>query len=145
MTDANPQGPLPLVASAQPATGRRRIARGVLAATATAALLAASTAVSGAPYESFVEHQLRMASEPNEYFFFEDDRKQVVDYKRDRIVRICAGDSRHLVPLEVTHDDDTTMVHRNDCVRVEAKEIYLEPAERLETNAVIQATVRTER
>lgn len=144
MTDANLERPLPLITRGAPDHLLRRIARGAVFSTAAAALLASSAAVFGAPYESIVEHQLRMTSAPDEYYFFEDDRKQVVDYKRDRIVRICAGDSRHLVPLEVTHDDDSTMVHRNDCVRVEAKEIYLEPAERLETNAVIRATVRTE-
>ena len=121
-----------------------RLARRVSSATAVAALLASSAAVSGAPNESIIEHHLRMATDPDKYFFFEDDRKQIVDYKRDRVVRICAGDSRHLVPLEVTHDDDSTMVHRNDCVRVEAKEIFLEPAEPLPENAVIEATVRTE-
>jgi hypothetical protein len=141
MTDANTEG---IVTSGR-APVLRRGARGAAVSTVVAAtLLASSAAVSRAPYESIVERQRRMASAPDQYFFFEDDRKQVVDYKRDRIVRICAGDSRHLVPLEVTHDDDTTMVHRNDCVRVEAKEIYLEPAEPLETNAVIEATVRTE-
>lgn len=122
----------------------RRIPRRAPGSTVAAALLASSTAVLGVPHEPIVERQRRMASAPDQYFFFEDDRKQVVDYTRDRIVRICAGDRRHLVPLEVTHDDDTTMVHRNDCVRAEAKEIYLEPAEPLETNAVIEATVRTE-
>jgi hypothetical protein len=122
----------------------RRIARRTLAPAVAAALLASSGAAFGESYVSPAERQLRLASPPDEYYFFTDDRKQIVDYKSDRIVRICAGDSRHLVPLEVTHDDDTTMVHRNDCVRVEAKEIYLEPAEMLPTNAMIQATVRTE-
>jgi hypothetical protein len=144
MTHANSAASVPSIVTTVRAALPRRIVRRALSATAAAALLASSGAALAESYESPAERQLRLASPSDEYYFFADDRKQIVDYKSDRIVRICAGDSRHLVPLKVTHDDDSTMVHRNDCVRVEAKEIYLEPAEMLPTNAMIQAKVRTE-
>lgn len=93
--------------------------------------------------ESILEYQAWMYSAPDEYYFFEDDSKQVVDYQRERIVRICVGDSRHLVPLKVIYDGSTAMIERGDCMRVEAKEVSLEPAETLDANAVIRAEVQT--
>ena len=144
MTIGHSKDPAPFIKTGAHAPPLRRIARRTLCATAAAALLASSGVTLAESYVSPAERQLQLASPSDEYYFFADDRKQIVDYKSDRVVRICVGDSRHLVPLEVTHDDDTTMVHRNDCVRVEAKEIYLEPAEMLPTNAMIRATVRTE-
>lgn len=117
--------------------------RRLLAGAGLAGLLAANAAVGSVPGDSVLEYELRTMADSDEYFFFEDDRKKVVDFQKARTVRICAGDSRHMVPLKVSHDGDTTMVQRNDCARVEAKEIYLEPAEPLEGNSVIQAQVST--
>ena len=94
-------------------------------------------------YESILEYRAWMYTAPDEYYFFEDDSKQVVDHKEERIVRICTGDSRHLVPLKVKYDDSTAMIETGDCMRVEAKKISLEPAKRLESNAVIRAEVQT--
>ncbi len=93
--------------------------------------------------ESVLEYRAWAYSEPDEYYLFEENSKQVVDYKNERIVRICAGDSRHLVPLKVIYDGSTAMIESGDCMRVEAKEISLEPAETLDTNAVIRAEVQT--
>ena len=93
--------------------------------------------------ESIVEYQAWMYTSPDEYYFFEDDSKQVVDYKDERIVRICTGDSRHLVPLKVKYDGSSAMIESGDCMRVEAKKISLEPAKRLDSNAVIRAEVQT--
>lgn len=94
-------------------------------------------------HDSILEHYAQMHAGSDEYYFFEDDRKQIVDYKNDRIVRICAGESRHLVPLKVTHDGETSLVHAGDCLRIEAKSVALEPAEQLEPNVVIKADVET--
>lgn len=95
------------------------------------------------PPGSIAEYMMQVHSPPDEYYFFEDDRKEVADYKSDRLVRICTGDSRHLVPIEVHYDGESALVHANDCMRVEAKEIRLEPAEALEGNAVIKVDVQT--
>jgi hypothetical protein len=120
--------------------------------TATSLLLALTATLGAAPalaqteaegVESYVEYQAWMYSAPDEYYFFEDDSKQVLDYKSEHIVRICTGDSRHLVPLKVKYDDSTAMIETGDCMRVEAKKISLEPAKRLDTNAVIRAEVQT--
>ena len=90
-----------------------------------------------------IESAVRMHSGPDEFYFFEQDRKQVVDYKTERMVRICTGQSRHLVPLKVTYDDKTVMLRSDECIRVEAKQVFLEPTERLEPNWVIKADVET--
>lgn len=90
-----------------------------------------------------IERAVQMHSGPDEYYFFEDDRKQVVDYKKERMVRICAGESRHLVPLKVSYDGKSTTLGSNDCIRVEAKEVYLEPRDELDSNWTIRAEVET--
>ncbi|MDT8322416.1 MAG: hypothetical protein RQ826_18025 [Xanthomonadales bacterium] len=92
---------------------------------------------------SVLEHAARMHSGPDEYYFFEDDRKQVIDYKTERMVRICTGQSRHLVPMKVTYDNKTATLGSDECIRVEAKKVLLEPAERLKPNYVIEAEVET--
>ena len=93
---------------------------------------------------STLERMMEIYSPPDEYYFFEEDKKKVVDYKKDRMVRVCVGDSRHTVPLKVSYDGKTAEVGSNDCLRVEAKEIYLEPAKRLDPNWMIAADVQTE-
>lgn len=89
------------------------------------------------------ELMTRMYSGPDEYYFFEADRKQVVDYKTDHIVRVCTGKSKHLVPLKVTYDGKTAQIASGDCLRVEAKKVFLEPAKRLDPNWTIRAEVET--
>lgn len=114
------------------------------ASTLTAICVAFTAAPAAAQvHDSILEHYAKMHSGSDEYYFFEDDRKQVVDYKEDRMMRICAGESRHLVPLKVIHDGETSMVHAGDCLRLEAKSVALEPAEQLEPNFVIKADVDT--
>jgi len=89
------------------------------------------------------ERMMQRSAGPDEYLFFEDDRKTVVDYKEDHIVRICVSENRHLVPVAVHYDGKKGEVHPGDCMRVEAKKIALEPAERLEANWSIRAEVDT--
>lgn len=106
--------------------------------------LAAIFAAPGAlAQDSIIEHMAKMHSGPDEHYFFEADRKQVVDYQTEQVVRICTGESRHTVPLKVSYDDKTTVLGSDDCVRVEAKRVFLEPNEPLEPNWVIQAEVET--
>ena len=106
-------------------------------------LVLAGTTYAQSNTTSILEHYGSLFSGPDEYYFFEDDRKQVVDYQRERIVRICAGDSPHLVPLKVTADERTLEVASGDSIRVEASRIYLEPARTLDDSAMIIANVET--
>ncbi|OFE12154.1 hypothetical protein PHACT_02580 [Pseudohongiella acticola] len=92
---------------------------------------------------SYLEYRARMQSDADEYFFFEDDRKQVVSYSRDRIVRVCAADSAEVIPLRVEYDDRTTMLTPGDCIRVEAMDVFLEPADSLEPNTFMRVEVDT--
>lgn len=109
-----------------------------------AACLGSLFAVSGAQArESILEHMARMHSPADEYFLFEQDRKQVADFKTDHIVRICTGESRHLVPLAVHYDGNSATVASGDCIRVEARKIELQPAKLLDPNFVIEARVKT--
>ncbi|MDT8408982.1 MAG: hypothetical protein RQ741_05230 [Wenzhouxiangellaceae bacterium] len=115
-----------------------------VAATLLIGLMAATAFTpANAHFEDYLEYRLMMNAHPDVYYLFEDDRKQVVSYKTERVVRICTGDSRHLVPLKVIYDDKTATVEKNDCIRVEAKEVALEPAKLLETGEVIRAEVDT--
>ena len=70
-------------------------------------------------------------------------RKLVADYKKDRIVRVCVGESRHSVPLKISYDNKQATVAPGDCMRVEAKKVFLEPNERLDPNWVLEADVDT--
>ena len=113
---------------------------------AIAALFAASFAAPSygqGMTESYVEWQAQMQAGPDEYLFFEDDRKQVVSYSQERIVRVCAGDSSVVTPLSIEHDDKVTMVLPGDCIRVEAMEVFLEPEETLEPNTFLRVQVDT--
>ena len=111
------------------------------AAVLLVSLAAASTAM--AQSGSVLEHMAEMHAEADEFHFFDDERKQVIDYQTAREVRICTGESRHMVPLKVTYDEQTAKLGSNDCIRVEAKNVYLEPMDRLEPNWVITAEVET--
>ena len=90
-----------------------------------------------------LEQMVQMHSASDEYYFFEADRKQIVDYNSERIVRVCTGESRHLVPLKITYDGSTAKIAADECMRVEAKTVYLEPARRLDANWTIKADVET--
>lgn len=113
------------------------------AKTFSAITLGALLASSALAQTSATEQMIRLYSEPDEYYFFESQKKQVVNYKEERIVRICTGDSQHLVPLKVSFDGQTTEVGEGDCMRIEAKSVSLEPAEPLDPNWTIRAEVET--
>jgi hypothetical protein len=115
-----------------------------LATTFIAALMVGMVAApAAAQYDSNAERLAKLTSPSDVFYFFEGARKQVTAYDSERIVRVCLGDNRHLVPLRVIHDDDTATVNSDECIRVEAKEVFLEPAEPLESNATIRAEVQT--
>ena len=89
------------------------------------------------------ERHMQMHTGPDEFYFYESDRKKVVDFKYDRLVRVCAGESSHLVPLKISYDGESAEIAAGDCIRVEGKEVYLEPARPLETDWMIKADVET--
>lgn len=103
----------------------------------------ATTAMAQTDNDGYLAYHARMAAPEDVYYLFQADRKEIVSYKSDRIVRICVGDSRHAVNLEVFHDGEATTVEKNDCVRIEAKEVAVEPAKRLEANEVIVVRAQT--
>ena len=84
-----------------------------------------------------------IASPPDVYHFFEDDRKKVVDYKTDRTVRVCVTDNRHNVPMKVYHDSRSSTVQPGDCIRVEGKVIELQPERELDADWMMRAEVET--
>ena len=92
---------------------------------------------------SYLEYRARMQAEADEFLFFEDDRKQVVSYSRERIVRVCAGESSQVTPMRIEYDDKTSTVAPGDCMRVEAMQVYLQPAEMLEPNTYLRVEVDT--
>lgn len=121
---------------------KRQNALGAATFAALGLVLMAPAAQAQAP-SPLMDHMLETYSGPDEYYLFEDDRKKVVDYKSERMVRVCAGDSRHVVPLRVSYDGDKTTLGPGDCIRIEAKEVYIEPDETLETGWVLHADVDT--
>lgn len=118
----------------------QRISKLILSASAAALLMGAAPAMSQTVAEEFIYYP----SEPDEYYFFErTDRKKVADFKTDKMVRVCVEQNSHLVPMKVYYDNKTAMVAPGDCMRLEAKQVELEPAKRLEANWVLKAEVDT--
>jgi len=105
--------------------------------------LVASAVASAQTSISPAERRMELAAPPDEILLFGEDSKQVVDYKSDRIIRICVTDNRHLVPLTVIHDGERTNVAPGDCTRIEAREVTLTPAERLDDPWAMRAEVET--
>ena len=92
---------------------------------------------------SYLEYRASMQADADEYLFFEDDRKQVVSYNRERIVRVCAAESPQVTPMNIEYDDKLATVAPGDCIRVEAMEAFLEPAAMLEPNTFLRVEVDT--
>lgn len=92
---------------------------------------------------SYLEYRANMQADADEYLFFEDDRKQVVSYNRERIVRVCAAESPQVTPMNIEYDDKLATVAPGDCIRVEAMEVFLEPAAMLEPNTFLRVEVDT--
>ncbi|HDZ08293.1 hypothetical protein [Pseudohongiella sp.] len=93
--------------------------------------------------QSYLEYRGRMQSDADEFLFFEDDRKQVVSYNSDRVVRVCTKDSPLVTPMRIEFDDKMAMLAPGDCIRVEAMEVYLEPSETLQRNTFLEVEVDT--
>ncbi|MFN3163934.1 MAG: hypothetical protein ACE37N_10740 [Pseudohongiellaceae bacterium] len=79
----------------------------------------------------------------DEYYFYEDNRKQVVDYKTDRVIRLCLGTSNHTIPLNITADDRELTLQAGDCIRIEAQQVWLQPGRRLPDLAMLKVDVET--
>jgi len=79
----------------------------------------------------------------DEVYLYEDNSKQVVDYKQDRIVRLCTGNAPHGVPVRVRADQREVTLHAGDCVRVEAKQTWVEPNSHLPDLAMLKVDVET--
>jgi len=114
------------------------------------ACISASIAVLGLAFalpaqaQSVAEEFIFYPSGPDEYLFFEEtDRKEVTDYKKDQIVRVCVDKSEITTPLAIFHDDEESRVAPGDCIRVEGKEIALEPAVPLGRREVLRVEVDT--
>lgn len=109
-------------------------------AIAAAALFLAAPLQAQTVAEEFIYYP----SEADEYFFFEEtDIKKVASFNSDKMVRVCVDNSEHLVPLKVIHDERSSLIQPGDCLRFEAKEVYLEPARELSANWVLKAEVDT--
>ena len=86
-------------------------------------LLALNTHAQNARVPEISDRYDSLIAGADEYYFYEDNRKQVVDYKNDRIVRLCLGDSNHAVPLNITADGREMTLKAGDCIRIEAKQV----------------------
>lgn len=106
-----------------------------LAAACAAFLAPASNADSAS--ETLVE----LYSEPDEFYLFDQQDVQVLDYKSAREIRVCADKRRHMVPVEVRYDGKTAEVRPGDCMRIEAKRVSLAPADTLESNWDLSGTI----
>lgn len=96
-----------------------------------------------AQYESNYQRLAHLTAPSDVFYFFDGGRKTAASYQSSHIMRVCLGDGPSAVPLRIIHDEKTTIVAKNDCVRVEAKELALEPAEPLKSNVVLRAEVET--
>lgn len=118
-------------------TTKRRLA------SVLAGALLLSFAATAQAQSSASDMAVQFYSEPDEFYFFGDERKLVVDYKKDRMVRVCVGDSTHTVPLKISYDNKQATIEAGDCMRVEAKKVFLEPQKTLDTGWVLEADVDT--
>lgn len=109
---------------------------GGLLLTGTAQAQPASTTDLPHPYDS-------MWTSADEIYFYEDNRKQVVDYKRDRVLRICLDDSNHTVPLNITADERELTLYAGDCMRIEAQQVWMEPDRHLPDLAMLKVNIQT--
>lgn len=90
------------------------------------------------------QQQMPHDLDEDEYYLYSDTNpKQVVDYRNDRVMRICTGQSPHMISLTVIADEREIEVAPGDCVRVEAKQVSLQPTEDLPDLAMIKVGVLT--
>ena len=117
--------------------------KNIFAAAGAATLLLLSSAAIAQYAVSPAEQRLERTSDPDVVYLFDDDRKQIVDYKKDHIIRVCVTENRHLVPLTIIYDDQRANVAPGDCMRIEAQEVTLQPSKTLEDNWMMRAEVTT--
>lgn len=117
--------------------------KNIFPAAGAATLLLLSSAAIAQYAVSPAEQRLERTSDPDVVYLFDDDRKQIVDYKKDHIIRVCVTENRHLVPLTIIYDDQRANVAPGDCMRIEAQEVTLQPSKTLEDNWMMRAEVTT--
>ena len=108
-----------------------------IAITAAYAAVFAPAAQADSVSETLVE----LYSEADEFYLFDQQDVQVLDYKIARYVRICADKRQHMVPVEVRYDGKSAEVRPGDCMRIEAKRVSLAPADALESNWDLSGTI----
>lgn len=108
-----------------------------------AAVLIGACAMTGAAFAqtSAIEQRLRMGTEANEFYLFDDGDVKVMEYRMPRDVRICNDTKRHKVPLQVTYDGKVSKVRPGHCFAFEAKTVSLRPAEPLDANWDLSGTI----
>lgn len=115
----------------------------IFTAVGTVTLLLLSSAAFAQMMLSPAERRLERSSDPDVYYLFNDDKKQIIDYKKDHIIRVCVTENPHLVPLTVVYDDQRANIAPGDCMRLEAQEVSLQPSKTLEDNWMMRAEVET--
>ena len=99
----------------------------------------------GVSADTATETMIRMYSEPNEFYLFDQSSVELLDYKNDRDMRICLEERRHHVPLEVDYDGKTAIVRPGDCFAFEAKHVAIKPGGTLGSDLDLKGTIETMR
>jgi len=89
------------------------------------------------------ENMIRLYSEPNQFYLFDQTSVEVLDYKTERDVRICLDARRHHVALEVDYDKKTALVRPGDCFMFEAMHVAIKPASDLGDDLDLKGTIET--
>ena len=74
---------------------------------------------------------------PGEFMVANGQTKEIAHSKTDQLYRICVGRGGLNVPLNVTHDGATAMVHPGDCSDFDAKSISVAAGGQLPEDAVM--------
>lgn len=106
--------------------------------------LISSTAIA----QNFVENDSylherweHMYMEPGEFTINDSSDIEVVDFEKPRDVRVCLDNSEHAVPLEVKYRGKIRIIRSGNCMVIEAKEISISAAERLDNGWNLGGTV----
>lgn len=103
--------------------------------TAAALGLAFGMAISSGAFAYDVDDALLHAA--GRFMVANGEDKVIASHKTDHDYRICVRDTQQSVPLEVTHDAQTSVVDPGDCADFEAKEITVAPGGTLSKDAVL--------
>lgn len=93
--------------------------------------------------DDVTQDMIRMYSDPDEFYLFDQTAVHVIDYKSDHDIRICARTRQHDIPLQVDYDGKTAVIRPGDCFEFEAKEVSIEPAGKLPPKVELTGTIAT--